>query len=83
MSAVTGAFGTMWKEAQVAHWQIVQINFVRLAQVIADPTAENVFNLVKNKAKRFANHTADQCYQCRLAFVFISARSDKCSNRPK
>ena len=47
VSAVTGAFGTMWKEAQVAHWQIVPINFVRLAQVIADPTAENVFNLVK------------------------------------
>ena len=34
VSAVTGAFGTMWKEAQVAHWQIVPINFVRLAQVI-------------------------------------------------
>ena len=47
VSAVTGAFGTMWKEAQVAHWQRVPINFVRLAQVIADPTAENIFYLVK------------------------------------
>ena len=46
VSAVTGAFGTMWKEAKVAHWQI-PINFVRLAQVIADPTAENIFYLVK------------------------------------
>ena len=47
VSAVTGAFGTMWKEAQVAHWQIVPINFVRLAQVIADPTADNIFYLIK------------------------------------
>ena len=27
------------------------------------------FHLVPNKAKRFANHTADQCYQCLLASV--------------
>ena len=52
----------MWKEAQVAHWQIVPINFVRLAQVIADPTAENIFySLIKKNWKLETHEIVEDC----------------------